>query len=50
MIRQHDDKKNEWELKNMLSDLKKKKNVYFENSRKEKHTRSSLARRDRKLH
>ncbi len=34
IIRQHNNQKNEWKLKNTLSDLKKKQNVYFENSKK----------------
>jgi hypothetical protein len=48
IIRQHDDKENEWELKNMLSDLKKKEKMFISKIREEKDIRDQILRDETK--
>ncbi len=46
IIRQHDDKKNEWELKNMQSNLKEKEKMTISKIRKKKKIRDQILRNE----
>ncbi len=48
IIRQHDDKKNEWKLKNMLFDLKKKERMSISKIREKKNIRDQVLRDETK--